>query len=309
MLRTLVFPFVLLASFSNFAKASDTPTYISKKYETKHSRGFIQSESSHRFLLAAPRTSFVGAKTSFPASYSLRGQAGPVENQGKCGSCWDFSLTTVLRGTWIMAGKDPGRLSFNYLLNCDNVDQGCDGGDFSAADFFVNPKGVPLYGSDGNYVGKSSACNPQPVAASTANYHMLGANGENPSFKDIAYVVGILHRPVSIDIAADDTWEGYGGGVYNRCSDEDPNDINHMVAIEGYDCGTNVDKDGNCIFDGNGNLPAGVGTWLVRNSWGTDWGDKGYITMKATDSNGARCNAVATDALYYDLSDSALGLQ
>jgi C1A family cysteine protease len=55
------------------------------------------------------------------------------------------------------------------------------------------------------------------------------------------------------------------------------------------------------VFDADGNLPAGVGTWIVRNSWSTMWGDRGYITTKATDKKGNRCNSIATDALYFDL--------
>jgi C1A family cysteine protease len=291
-----------LSAFADVAK----PTYVTKQYPVKHAKGFIQSAKNFNFMMSSPRRSFVNTDAALPSTYSLRGKAGPVEDQGQCGSCWDFSLTSVLRGTWIMAGSDPGRLSFNYLLNCASDQQGCDGGDFTAAAWFVSPKGAPAYGSDGGeYTGASGSCVQAAPIASTADYKMLGAGGTTPAFKDIAYVIGVLHQPVSIDVAADDTWQNYAGGVYNGCSDESANDIDHMVVIEGYDCETSVDQSGNCVFDANGNLPNGVGTWLVRNSWGTSWGDNGYITTKATDSSGQRCNAVATDALYYDIKSSA----
>lgn len=206
-------------------------------------------------------------------------------------------------------GKDPGRLSFNYLLNCSTEMQGCDGGDFSAAALFLSPNGAPAYGTDGGgYTESQSKCQAAPAVASAVTYRFLGNDGgefpnaPEPSFQDIAYVIGVLHQPVSTDIAADDTFEAYAGGVYNGCSDNEEKDINHMVVIEGYDCGDSVDKNGNCVFDAQGNLPKGVGRWLVRNSWGTDWGDRGYITMLATDpATGKRCNAVASDALYFDV--------
>jgi cathepsin L len=299
----------MLLSVSILAHANEpeiAKTYLFKNYGVKHARGLIRTGRSRDFLLSSPKQSFLSASASIPGKYSMRGKAGAVEDQGQCGSCWDFSLTSVLRGTWIMAGKDPGRLSFNYLLNCDTTMQGCNGGDFVAADLFVNPKGAPAYGSDGEYTAEDGTCTPEKAVASTVDYHLLGSDGTTdgvptPSFKDIAYIVGVLHRPVSIDVAADDNWENYAGGIYNGCSDNVVADINHMVSIEGYSCEKSVDSKGNCVFDANGNLPNGQGLWVIRNSWGTSWGDGGYITTKATDSKGERCNAVANDALYYDI--------
>lgn len=283
---------------STSAFANDTYTHV--QYPTLHAKGYVRGAQTLDLILGTPHDTFTAADGAVPGSYSIRGQAGPVENQGQCGSCWDFSLTTVLRGTQIMNGKDPGRLSFNYLLNCATDQQGCNGGDFNAAAWFVSPKGAPAYGSDGEYTAIGGNCVSASSVTSAKAYHMLGANGTTPSFRDIAFVVGVLHQPVSIDIAADSNWEGYGSGVYNGCSDQNSADINHMVSVEGYSCETAVDSSGNCAFDANGNLPNGVGTWIIRNSWGTEWGDGGYITMKATNAAGQRCNMVANDALYFD---------
>jgi C1A family cysteine protease len=298
-----------LLGFCGLAFAAPVqPTYVSQTYVTKHAKGYVHSRKAHAFLATAPRRSFNDSDVAVPSTYSLRTQAGPVEDQGACGSCWDFSLTSALRGTWILAGKDPGRLSFNYLLNCATTMSGCDGGDFSAAQYLVAPQGVPAYGTDGSYVGQNATCVTSPAVASAVNYTLIGSDGgllpgqPSPSFKDIAYVVGVLHQPISIDVAVDDAWENYSSGVYNACGYEDPANINHMVVIEGYDCETAVDSSGHCTFDSNGNLPAGVGTWLIRNSWGDSWGDHGYITTKATDKDGKACNAVASDALYYTLA-------
>lgn len=288
-----------LTSGATAARAARS--YEIKSYEKEFTTGLLHTSESQMFSETVSRQATTVAHV-VPAKYSLRGIAGPVEDQGNCGSCWDFSLTTALRGTYITAGKDPGRLSFNYLLNCDRQMYGCNGGSFNAAAYLDRPKGVPSYGSDGAYTARQSACEARLPAASAVQYHMLGVSGSNPSFRDIAYVVGVLHRPVSIDVFVDSTWKAYKSGVYDGCTNDNSRLTNHMVVIEGYSCESSVDSNGNCVFDADGNLPGGTGTWLVRNSWGTSWGDKGYITTKATDRQGKRCNAVASDALYFDVS-------
>jgi len=274
--------------------------YKKKKYSEKHHRGLKITEKTKKFIKTAPRAQFSVQPVFLPSSASLRGKAGPVEDQGQCGSCWDFSLTSTLRGTLIQAGKDPGRLSFNYLLNCNTEGYSCDGGDFGAAQMFVSPAGAPAYGSDGPYVAQSGQCVKESPIAYTASFKILGGSyGGVPksTFKDIAYIISQLHRPVAVDVGADDNWMNYESGVFDDCNAG--SQINHMVVIEGYDCETAV-KDGHCVFNSKGGLPKGVGTYLIRNSWNTTWGDDGYITMKASDRYGRRCNQIATDALYYE---------
>ncbi len=297
-----------LFSVSLMAKAESNSdpfkaVYGKKDYGRPHATGFVRSNRLESFYSKAPRKAFTDTDAAVPGHFSMKRKAGPVEDQGQCGSCWDFALTSTLRGTWISAGKDPGRLSFNYLLNCAKEMQGCEGGDFTAADYFIHPKGAPAYGTDGGYSAYQGACKAEPAVASAVTYHMLGDSKTGPSFKDIAYVVGVLHRPVSVDLAVDDEWQKYSWGVYGNCSDNNGNDVNHMVVIEGYDCEKSVDAQGNCVFDQNGNLPNASGSWVIRNSWGDGWGDSGYIRMKATNYEGKRCDAVATDALYFDIAN------
>ena len=121
---------------------------------------------------------------------------------------------------------------------------------------------------------------------------MLGS-ASGPSFKDIAYVISQLKKPLATEVAADDGFQNYQSGVYSNCSSTS---IDHMVELVGYSC------EGKCDFDLAGNLPNGVGYYIIKNSWGPGWGEKGYIRIKATNKKGKRCDAIATEALYYDLT-------
>ena len=68
---------------------------------------------------------------------------------------------------------------------------------------------------------------------------------------------------------------------------------NHYVKLKAIDCGSSVDADGYCVFDSKGNLPPGVGTFTIDNSWGVNWGDKGRIKTLITSASGKRCNNIA----------------
>jgi C1A family cysteine protease len=309
----ILLPFMFLMFFCGCNSSKPVPpspvpqpvkNFRTIEHGHKHHKGLKRHEHAKKFLRDSKKLkrSHLGA-SPIPKSISLRGTAGPVEDQGQCGSCWDFSLTTVLRGTMILANQDPGRLSFNYLLNCDTDDYGCNGGDLSAAEWLIQGgKGIQGdYSYDrAPYSGSQGKCVKGKAIAQAAGYQLLGDNN-GPSFYDIASQISQNH-PVSTDVAAGSgEWENYSGGVYNVCQGGE-NDIDHMVVIEGYDCEGSVDSSGNCALDPNGNLPPGIGTYLVRNSWGP-WGDAGYITMKVTDINGNRCNQIGHDALVFELGD------
>jgi len=241
-----------------------------------------------------------------PDTFDLRSELTPIQDQGQCGSCWAFSLTATNRDGHKLAGKDPGDLSQEWLVDNSPEADGCNGGDFDSANNFITP-GQPLANSDpqGRCVYQEGAgqcpAKPNPPVTSITAWHMLGKSGGSPSVRDIESYMAVSGNPVSITVAAgatdakgQDDWMNYASGVYNGCTPalDKSAQVDHMINIVGWD------NEG-AKFDKNGNLPPGKGIWILRNSWGTSWGMKGYMLSKMTDAQGLRCNDVAEEASYF----------
>lgn len=274
-------------------------TYITQSYREAHGLGYKPTAKTKVFLSALPKHALNrGADELIPASYDLTKKfkvSGP-ENQGGCGSCWDFSLTKALRSALMIVGLDPGTLSFNYLLNnCSHVQAaqmwGCQGGEFSAGQGFLNNLG-PWLESEDPYTQSEGRCKTALKVAGTA-LEMVQVGGENPSFKEIAHAVSQNHF-LSIDVAVAGSWGGYSGGIYNG----DGSGINHMINLPAYDCETSKDASGNCVFDAQGEPVNGDGWLKGQNNWGTSWGEDGYIRTRA------HRNQFATTAVYFRVKEA-----
>lgn len=251
-----------------------------------HSKGFVKKD-----LPNAAWKSFKNVKANIPNALDLRPKLTQVENQGSCGSCWAFSLTATHRDGHALNGKDPGRLSQEWLIEHSTYAAGCQGGYFDSANDFIVPKGQPLYSACpySNGSGKCSAT--LPVAASIKAWFMLGEQNQAPTVRDIEAYMALSGKPVSIAVAAAaGSWESYSGGVYNKCA---KGELDHMINIVGWD------NEG-AQFDANGNLPAGKGIWILRNSWGKSWGEQGYMRTKMTNAAGERCNNVAGEGAFLE---------
>jgi hypothetical protein len=120
---------------------------------------------------------------------------------------------------------------------------------------------------------------------------MLGEKDKSPSVRDIEAYITLNNSPVAIAVAAQPgQWMSYSGGVYSSCTH---GELDHMINIVGWD------NEG-AQFDANGNLPPGKGVWILRNSWGAFWGEKGYMRTRMTDGSGKACNAVAEQAAGFE---------
>lgn len=191
------------------------------------------------------------------------GAVPPVKNQGMCGSCWAFSAIGAIEGAHFLDTGSLVALSEQQLVDCDPLDLGCSGGLMDNAFLFdENSTGIcsevdyPYVQHKRWFRGCASAkglCQPQ-------NHTRVDTFVDVKNTVD-ALVKAIADQPVSIAIEADQqSFQFYKKGVY-----ADPH------------CGNNLDHG--VLAVGYGTSPDGKDYFLVRNSWGATWGDKGYIKM------------------------------
>jgi len=198
--------------------------------------------------------------------WRLKGIVTPVKNQGQCGSCWSFSATGSVEGAWAM-NHTLVSLSEQNLMDCSRSygNLGCNGGFMdNAFKYIINNRGIDT-GASYPYVGYTTFNCKYTLAskgASIRSYKGITSGSESALQNAAA-----LNGPVSVAIdASQPSFQLYTSGVYYepRCSSMS---LNHGVLTVGYGTGLSGDY------------------WIVKNSWGTGWGDRGYINMARNKNN------------------------
>jgi len=194
-----------------------------------------------------------------------------VKDQGQCGSCWSFSATGAIEGAYQIRSSILQSASEQNIIDCSwgppYNNTGCNGGDpREALQYVIDNQGIDsekMYPyKDGADAGAGSKCRYTiwwKVANISTAVDVIQGNET-----DLQYAV--LHAPVSVAIdASEKSFQDYTDGIYNHpnCGNT-MNDLDHAVLVVGY---------------GNTGGAHPDWYWIVKNSWGTDWGDAGYIWM------------------------------
>ena len=204
------------------------------------------------------------------------GIVSPVKDQGHCGSCWTFSTTGALEAAYKQATGKSVSLSEQQLVDCAYAfnNFGCNGGLPSQAFEYIKFNGGLDTEESYPYAGSNGICNFKSdsigVKVTDSVNITLGAEDE------LKHAVGLV-RPVSIAFEVVKGFKLYKGGVYtSETCGKTPLDVNHAVLAVGY------------------GVENGVPYWLIKNSWGNDWGVDGYFKMEL----GKNMCGIATCASY-----------
>ena len=207
---------------------------------------------------------FTSSASGAPATIDWRtkGAVTSVKDQGQCGSCWSFSSTGAVEGAWAISKGQLTDFSEQELVDCATGvsygSHGCNGGQMEGAFKFIIENGQCTLSSY-PYTAKDGTCQKCSAVA-----HMSSCSDVKPN-DQLSLKAAVAQQPVAVAIEADTRYfQSYSGGILDSSS-----------------CGTTLDHGVLAVGYGEEN---GQKYWLVKNSWGTTWGDNGYVKIARSDS-------------------------
>ncbi|KAJ3685713.1 hypothetical protein LUZ61_014877 [Rhynchospora tenuis] len=203
-------------------------------------------------------TSFRYADVTAPSSIDWRSQGAVtgVKDQKQCGSCWAFGAVATIEGITKIKTGYLQSLSEQELVDCVTDCAGCAGGNQDSAFEWVIKNGGIDTEEDYPYTAQNGTCN-----ITKAGIHAASITGyeDVPSGNETALMNAVANQPVTVSIEASGLpFQFYSSGIFRG------------------PCGLNLDHAVTAVGYG------GSGTnkyWIVKNSWGTSWGEQGYIRM------------------------------
>jgi len=221
--------------------------------------------------------------TKLPDSFDWRtkGMVTPVKDQGQCGSCWAFSTIGTIESHWALKGNTLTQFSEQLLVDCSNgcsneppygpvCNQGCNGGwQWNAYSDVISWGGVETE-TQYPYTAETGSChkNPKILQAKVKSYVCLSNQTAGAANEDQMAAYLMQTGPIAVAMDADILQYYYSGIVDPWFPDWecDPTQLDHALLIVGWGVESSE------IW---GQTPF----WIVKNSWGADWGEDGYFRL------------------------------
>ena len=187
-------------------------------------------------------------EATLPAAFT--GIYTPVKDQGSCGSCWAFGTLGIMEAAYKKKYGTTLDLSEQYLVSCNTLGYGCNGGWFAFA--MCKSPGAIL-----------ESCFPYKAVDAPCSYCSNPTRTILPSYGSVSNTTAKIKQAiytygsVAASVYVNSYFQAYKSGVFSGCQN---GTVNHAIVLCGWD--------------------DAKGAWLLKNSWGTGWGLQGFMWIK-----------------------------
>ncbi len=202
-----------------------------------------------------------------------------VKNQANCGACWAFGAVGALESLHAIKTGSLVEFSEQELLDCTQdepyYNTACDGGDHQAAFTYVKDNGISTE-SEYGYEAKAQKCRKK-----SKSFGILGCvQVDEGNSEQLLEALNI--GPVAIGVSAHNfRFRFYSSGIITKGCGEDSY-IDHIILLVGAAIQPST----------------GVPYWIVKNSWGSHWGERGYVYIMRSDKGEKSVCRIADVAAY-----------
>ena len=230
--------------------------------ERKRLRGYVAEIEDGSSMV--PTLSFPNVTIATSIDWRAKGAVNPIKDQAYCGSCWAFASVAALEAAHKIKSGTLLSLSEQQLVDCNTSVGGCNGGNTTSSYAYwethraESEAAYPYTAKDGTCKYSSTAA----TAVQVSSYSRI--TGSSVTDLKTALNTGVVDVAVDAESSA---WNNYSSGVFNNST-----------------CGTSLDHA--VVLVGYGTDATYGDYWILRNSWGTGWGEKGYMRLKIVSGQG-----------------------